>query len=119
MTRLLVPKQHVLLCITALLFSVSARVVTLGAGEEPYSVVRPMQGFIQVGLGCALMMLWVQASAWVVWQVRAKRMPRAWLLFLTIAAVSVFYLRFAVTGYLLDLDGAAKTWTQDVAQAAN
>jgi hypothetical protein len=83
----------------------SALVIFLGSNEEPYFVFRPSQALIQVGVGSALMLLWVEWIGVVVWQVTHRALSPVWLSSVVWALVVMFYLSYSPIGYVQDLSG--------------
>lgn len=96
--------KNVLLGIYIFALSVaSGFVVMKGAGDEPYLMFRHSDAFVQVGLGIALIVLWVQFAAWLVYAAITRRVARAWLVLTVWIVIALFYLWQSPIGYVEDI----------------
>ncbi len=95
-------KNNVAICYILLLSSVSVWLVLL-ANDEPYTVFRASDAFIQVGLGVTLIVLWFQFSIWLAHGVIKRHLPMAWLTAYFWILVVLFYLWHTPTGYVEDI----------------
>jgi hypothetical protein len=88
---------------TLLLTCLAAWVVWRGATDEPYMTVRPKDLYVQVGLGTALICLWLQLAAIVSFAVFVRKWARAWLVIVLWAFIVLSYLWQSPFGYVHDI----------------
>jgi hypothetical protein len=97
-------KANIPIGIYALVLSItSAYIVFDGAAAEPYLAFRFSDAFVQVGLAIALMVLWLQFAAFLLYGVITRRMARAWLALSIWIATAIFYLWQSPIGYVGDI----------------
>ncbi len=89
------------LCLLASI--VSLILVMQGATDEPYVTFRPAEALSQIGLGCALITIWLFLVVAVCYGVFTHRLARWWLLLVLWAAIAVYHLRLCPFGYVEDL----------------
>lgn len=73
------------------------------ASDEPYISFRGLDAFFQVGVGCALILIWIYLIAGTLYGVATGRLSRGWLWLLPWAAFVLFYLRICPQGYIEDI----------------
>lgn len=93
---------------TLVLTCLAAWVVWKGANDEPYMTVRPADLYVQVGLGTALICLWLQLAAVVSFAVFVCKWARAWLVVVLWTFIVLFYLWESPFGYVHDIMNAQK-----------
>jgi hypothetical protein len=81
----------------------STWVVIRGASDEPYVVFRHSDALVQVGIGTALIVLWVQFAIWLGYGVFKKGVHRAWLPVYLWILVVLFCLWDSPVGYVQDV----------------
>jgi hypothetical protein len=81
----------------------SVWIVVDGAAAEPYIEFRRADAFLQVGVGFALIVLWLQLAAWLVYGVTVRRLAKPWLLLTILAGAGLFYLWQSPVGYIEDI----------------
>ena len=89
------------LTITAVVLSLASfLVVLIGAADEPYGLFSKFDAFLMVGVGAALIALWIVWAISVCIVVACRRLAWQWLFALLWVAICVFYLSFCPFGYL-------------------
>ncbi|MDQ2824901.1 MAG: hypothetical protein M3R29_05590, partial [Verrucomicrobiota bacterium] len=101
-----IPAMHFSLALGT--FCVLASVISLilvmqGATDEPYVSFRPADALSQVGLGCALITIWLVLVAAACYGVFTRRLAGWWLLLLPWAAMAIYYLYLCPFGYVEDI----------------
>lgn len=92
-----------LICYLILLSIVSIWITFQGANDEPYTTLRPTDALLQVGIGVALIVLWIQYAIFILYSVFKKKVSGWWLSSLIWTSIVIFYLHFSPVGYLSDI----------------
>jgi hypothetical protein len=93
-----------LIFLAGVLSYLSSLVVLEGAADEPYGRYRRSDAFMQVGVGTALMALWLVGGLAITVLVAMRRLSAWWLLSLLWVGICLFYLSESPIGYLEDLE---------------
>jgi hypothetical protein len=78
-------------------------VISAGAGDEPYVRFRSYDVYVQVGVAIALIALWFQFAAWLIYAAITRRIHRGWLALLVWIVGVLLYLWQSPTGYVYDI----------------
>ena len=96
--------KNIPIVIYALVLSITSAYIAFdGAAAEPYLVFRFNDAFVQVGLAIALMVLWLQFAACLLYGVITRRVARPWLALSIWIATAMFYLWQSPVGYVGDI----------------
>src|SRR4051812_35453111 len=97
-------KKNLPITAYGLLLSVVSWVVVMkGAGDEPYVVFRRSDALVQLGLGVALIILWLQFGAWLIYAASARQIARVWLVLTVWIVIVLLYLWESPFGYIEDI----------------
>jgi hypothetical protein len=104
--RRAIPACHLswLIAVLAVFASLASYwLVISNATDEPYAVFRPEDALAQVGVGSALIAVWIFLSAAVLYGVITRSLSTWWLLLLLWITIVLFYLRLCPLGYVGDI----------------
>ena len=102
-----VSRPTVISLLTLFLTLASLLVVFHNAVEEPFAFFRTNEILIQVGASCALFLLWLQLAIGIIYGIATGRLSAWFLLILLWGCLVCSTLRFAMLGYIEDIQGFA------------